>query len=381
MKNRPIGIVLSYTNTFLNMVCGLFLSSFLLRKLGDTDYGIYQTISSFVNYLVLLEFGTGTVITRNIARCRGRAEDAAIQKNVSTIWTVNLLLSVVILAVSVIFYLNIETIYAKTLTSEQMRYAKRIFVFATAFLLISFISNIANGIIMGYEHYEVQPILSIVKLIVRTILLVVCITVFSQAIVIAIVDMVISIGILMYDVWYCITKLHVQFTTRYFDLEIFKESLPLCFAIFVQAIVNQANSNVDKFVIGIQLNPESVAVYSVALYIYSIFSSMTTIPISMYGPQIIKAVGCGIEGRELENILIQPSRLIVLIGGTVLFGFVAVGKQFIAIVYGEGYEIAWQISLIIMCPMLINMSNGVLINVLDAKNLRMVRSWVLMITT
>ena len=164
-------------------------------------------------------------------------------------------------------------------------------------------------------------------------------------------------------------------------MSIFRKSLPLSLAIFIQTIVNQANTNVDKFVLGIRLSPESVAIYSVGLYIYSIFSSMTTIPISMFGPQIIKAVGRGIEGRELEDMLVKPSRLIVLIGGTVLFGFAAVGKQFIGIVYGTEYGIAWLVALIIMCPMLINMSNGVLINVLDAKDLRMSRSWVLVITT
>ena len=66
LSDRKLGIALSYANTILNMVVGIFLSSYLLRILGNTEYGIYQTITSFVNYLVLLEFGTGTVITRNL---------------------------------------------------------------------------------------------------------------------------------------------------------------------------------------------------------------------------------------------------------------------------------------------------------------------------
>ena len=70
MNKRSVGIALSYVNSFLNLVTGLFLSSFLLRQTGAVDYGIYQTVSSFVNYLVLLEFGTGTVMIRNISVCR-----------------------------------------------------------------------------------------------------------------------------------------------------------------------------------------------------------------------------------------------------------------------------------------------------------------------
>ena len=101
----------------------------------------------------------------------------------------------------------------------------------------------------------------------------------------------------------------------------------------------------------------------------------------MFAPQVVKEIERGAGGRQLENYLIKPSRLIVLVGGTIVFGFVTVGKQFLAIVYGEEYLIAWVVALIIMFPMLLNMSNGILINVLDAKNLRMSRSLVLLITT
>ena len=64
LNSRKTGIVFSYISNILNMVCGIYLSRFLLLQLGDTDYGIYQTVASFASYLVLLEFGTGSVMTR-----------------------------------------------------------------------------------------------------------------------------------------------------------------------------------------------------------------------------------------------------------------------------------------------------------------------------
>ena len=279
MKNRNVGMVLSYANTILNMLSGLFLSSFLLRVLGDTDYGIYQTVCSFANYLVLLEFGTGNVITRNIAVLRAKNDKESIQKNISTIWTVNILLTGVIIIASLAFYFGIGWIYKKTFTIEQILYAKRIFTFEAFFLVISFFANVTNGIMMGFEHYHVQPIISIIKLLSRTVLLIVLVLAWRRSLVIAIVDMAISVVILVFDIWYCTRKFSIQFTTKCFDKIIFRESLPLSMAIFIQVIVNQANSNVDKFVLGIKLSPESVAVYSVGLFVYSMFSSMSTIPI------------------------------------------------------------------------------------------------------
>ena len=128
MNNRSKGIALSYINTALNMVCGLFLSAFLLRMLGDTEYGIYQTVSAFASYLVLFEFGTGTVMTRNLSMCFGRnATRDEIERNVSTIWTITNALAIVIAIVSLGFFFSMGSIYSKTMTEAQIAYGKKIF--------------------------------------------------------------------------------------------------------------------------------------------------------------------------------------------------------------------------------------------------------------
>lgn len=382
MKNRSKGIVLSYVNSGLSMICGLFLSSYLLRMLGDTEYGVYQTVSAFANYLVLFEFGTGTVMTRNLSMCFGKkASREEIDKNVSTIWSITNILAIFILIVSVVFYCLIGVIYTKSLTVEQIAYSRKIFVFITFYLVFSFYTQTMNGVVLACEKYTFSSFVSVIKLIVRTLLLTALIFLFKYSIVIAIVDMCLSLIVVCYEYLYCIKKCNIKFTMKYFDKQIFKNALPLCMAIFMQTIVNQANNNVDKFVIGIMLTPELVALYSVGMYVFSSFSSFTTIPISMYAPQIVKNVAGGMRGKELTKTLIEPSRLITLIGGSILFGFVAVGKQFITIVYGKSYIQAYIIAVLVMVPMFINMSNGVIVNVLDAMNKRIYRSNVLLLTT
>ena len=90
MKQRNIGIILSYTNIFLGIATGMFLSVFLLRRLGAIDYGVYQAVGAFVHCLVLLEFGTGTVMVRNLVAClAGGRDDDAIRRNISTIWIIS----------------------------------------------------------------------------------------------------------------------------------------------------------------------------------------------------------------------------------------------------------------------------------------------------
>ncbi len=381
-KSRGVGIVLSYVNTFLNMICGLFLSAFLLRALGDVEYGIYQTVASFANYLVLLEFGVGTVLVRNLSVCRTKNGDKEeVEKNLSTLWIINNVLSVTILAVSVAFYFFIPTIYKNSLTAEQIVYGKKIFIVVTLYLVFSFYAQTLEKIPLAFEQYSYIAVVSIIKTLTRTAMLVGLICAFKYAILIAVVDAVISLCIAIFTYIYSRREFKIKINFKNFNKKIFKAALPLCLAIFLQAIVNQANNNVGKFIIGVKLSPEKVSLYSVGLYVYSIFSSVTTIPLSLYAPQVTKNVTQGLEGKALTDTLIPPSRMTALIGGALFFGFLAIGKQFVEIVYGADYLQAWFIAVILMFPMYINMTNGVMINVLDAMNKRMSRSVVLMVTT
>jgi O-antigen/teichoic acid export membrane protein len=86
-------------------------------------------------------------------------------------------------------------------------------------------------------------------------------------------------------------------------------------------------------------------------------------------------------GKQLAGEVIVPCRLTALVGGMVLFGFAAVGRQFVDLLYGRAYLQAWYIAIILMAPVYINMVNGVLVNVLDALNKRMSRSVVLIMST
>lgn len=382
LNSRKTGIVLSYISNILNMVCGIYLSRFLLLQLGDTDYGIYQTVASFASYLVFLEFGTGTVMTRNIASCRGRnAPKSEIDRNISTVWMVTHILAGTIFVFSVAFYFSIDFIYSVSMTPEQIAYSKTIFIFVVVYLISGFYMQTLDGIVLGYEKYSFVSLQNIFKTVLRTALLIGILLCVKTAIVIAAVDAALNLFLIVYIIAYSKKNFSVNFSTRFFDKLIFKASLPLCFALFLQSIVNQANNNVDKFVIGIIVSPEAVALYSISLYIFTVFTTLTSIPLSMYAPQISIDMNRGITMSELSEKLVPACRLSAIVGGSVLFGFIAAGKQFIGCFYGADKTEAWIIAIIIMAPMFINMVNGVLINVLNQLNKRMVRSVALLGTT
>lgn len=385
IKSRKLGITISYANTIVNMVTGLVLSSFLLRSLGDTEYGLYQTVASFSTYLVLLEFGTGTVMTRNISVCLNQTEpdkrEEAVNRNYSTVWIISLALSALILLVAFIFFINLGNIYSNTMTPEQVAYGQKILLFLFGYLIFSYLSQNVRGMLLANEEYVFFNSLSLIKLILRFVFLILFISIFQRSIIIAMVDMFLSLCLFLSAFVYGKRKYHVRISPRYFDKAVFISSIPMCVALLLQTLTNQANSNVDKFVIGVMMSVESVALYSVTQYIFTMFGTIGTIPLSMFMPEISKNMAKKLPPGEFTDTLISPCRLTAIICGSILFGFFAVGSQFIALLYGADKKSAWIYALIILVPMFLNMTNAVIINVLDIANKRLVRSLALLGTT
>lgn len=377
--------MLSYLNTILNMISGLVLSSFLLMALGDTEYGLYQTVASFSGYLALLEFGTGTVMTRNISVCLNSTAPEerkdAVNRNFSTVWMISLVLSAVMAVGAFIFYLNLGSIYAKTMDAEQIAYAKQIMLFMFGYIIIGYLNQNTNGFLLAHEEYTFASILSVCRVVLKTVTLIVLISFYQHAILIAVVEMSLSLVVFIVTLIYSRVKYQAVISPRYFDKRIFMSSIPLCMALLLQTITNQANSNVDKFVIGVTMSMESVALYSVAQFVFSMFSTVATIPVSMFMPEVSKNMAKKLSPREFTDTLIHPCRLTTLICGSLLCGFFAVGKQFISLLYSPEKVEAWIYALIIIVPMFVNMTDAVIINVLDVANKRLVRSLALLGTT
>lgn len=376
-ESKKIGIMLSYINTILSMVFGIILSSYLIKALGDTEYGLYQTVTAFANYLLILELGTGTITQRNVVICYQKKDGEGVGKTISTMWLITIILALVIFAISILFYCSIGYLYQNTMTPDQIKYAKKIFFFFMGNLLLTFITQTLNGYTLGVKKFSFAQIAKLVNAVMRTVIIIGITVFYKHSIVIATVDFCLSLVIFLLTFYFCRKKCSMHIRIGLFDKSIIVESLPLCLALLLQSVIQQANNSVDKVIIGARLSVASVAVYSVAQYIYSIFVSVMIAPVTMYLPQVATDLNRNLDRHRFTDTLIQPTRLITLISGIILFGFIAVGKQFIIVFYGIEKVQAWIYALILIIPLFLSMTNGVVINILDITKKRLVRSLVL----
>ena len=382
MKSRKSGLILSYGYFVLSAVVSIFMSSFVIRTIGKTDYGIYQSVAAFINYLTLLEFGTGRIMSRNISLLnKDGSDDIEVKKNISTVLALNSGLMLIILAASVCFWLSLDIIYKNSMTPDQIVMAKRLFFFPVLSLGVSFFQQSFNGILIGYENYTFEKMVSLIKLVVRSVLIVAILKVRSSIYLYVIADTAANCIAFLTTVLYVCIKMKAPIHLIYFDKRILNAIWPLCFAMLLQGIVTTMNGTLDKFLISIMLTPEDVTVYSIAMTIFSMFSTIACLPMGMYMPAVAKDMKQGLRGQALTETLIQPCRLNVLITGLIVSGFAIVGRQFVVILYGDEFLKAWNCAMVVLIPMFLNTANDIVINVLDILKKRHIRSIILMGTT
>ena len=64
------GVVLNYVVIFLNTVVGLLYTPYMLRMMGQSEYGLYSLVASVIAYLTVLDLGFGNAIVRYTAKFR-----------------------------------------------------------------------------------------------------------------------------------------------------------------------------------------------------------------------------------------------------------------------------------------------------------------------
>jgi O-antigen/teichoic acid export membrane protein len=103
------GVSLGYTNQLLVTIVGLWLTPFLLHRIGQHDYGLWLVGAQLLGYLALMDFGIVGLLPRATAYATGRAGSVLAAKDLpeiigQTTWLVLCQTPLVALAACILWF-------------------------------------------------------------------------------------------------------------------------------------------------------------------------------------------------------------------------------------------------------------------------------------
>lgn len=347
MSQIKTGAVLSYINIFLNVIIGLVLTPYIIRRLGDSEYGLYTLIGSFVAYLSLMDLGLNNTIIRYVSRFRAQDDKKGEEVFLGTVMKIYLLISLLLIIIGIVIYVNLDTIFGKTLTIAQLTDAKIMFQILVLNIAVTLPGGAFTAISNAYEKFNFPRIVSIVRYVMRALTIVIVLLAGGKALSIVIVDTIFNFLLIGIMFLFVLHKEKVKFDFSEWDKELVKQIFSYSFWIFVLGMISQLQWNSGQILLGMKAGTTEVAVYGVGIMLGTYYGTFSGAFSQLFLP---RASHMAIHSNKKEQLkmMIKIGRISFMVLMFILFSFIILGKEFIYLWVGKSYEDAWFIALIIM---------------------------------
>ncbi|MBU3093645.1 oligosaccharide flippase family protein [Clostridium sp. CF011] len=376
MKKNQLkaGAILSYISLFLSTIISLIYTPFMLRKMGQSEFGLYSLTASVVGYLTILDFGFGNAIVRYTAKYRALNEKEK-EYNLNGMFIIVYTIIGIITAIAgIILYLNVGNLFSAKMTTAEIQKAKILMLLLVFNLAVSFPLGIFSSIITAYEEFVFSKVINIIRIIISPCIMIPLLILGYRSIGMVVITTILNISILIINMWFCLTKLRVKLYFKNFDLSLLREIIGYSFYIFLNIIVDKINWSADQFILGTVSGTVAVAIYSVAAQINGYYLSFSTAISGVFLPKLTVMVTKKASNTEFSDLFIKIGRIQYVIIAYILGGFLLVGQDFINIWAGKDYSSAYYIAALLIIPVTVPLIQNLGITLLQAQNRQKFRS-------
>ncbi|MEQ2375259.1 oligosaccharide flippase family protein [Pilosibacter fragilis] len=378
--NKKIAVVISYCTMVVQFAVVFFVTPFLLKQLGKTEFGLYQLISSTVSYLSLLGFGFSASYIRFYSRLMARKDDIAINRLNGMFLTVFCIMSLACLLLGLALASNIDFVFGNAIDEEQHMEAYYMILLLAFNMALTFPKSIFVCNTTAHEKFVLQKGLVLCVDILSPLLQVLFVYIFKNPVVVSLAILLATSFDFIVNCIYNVGFMKMKFIFGQFDWPLMKEIIGFTFFIFLNQVLDLLSStNIDNYLIGRICGTGEVTVYSMGGKISQMFHSVASPISAIFVPMIYSIVEEGKDRKRLTNVFTRVGKLQFAILYLFLIGFSLWGKPFLKIWIGEGYDESYYIAIILMSSLIIALSQNIGIEIQRAVNKHRVRSVVYLV--
>ncbi len=376
------GSFLSFFQMTLGSFIVLFYTPVMIRELGKSEYGLYNTIASTISMLSVLNLGLSSGYIRFYTRYRQK-------EDYDSIYRLNGLFIIIFTTIGCIAFLcglflsrNLELVFSSGLTPAEYSKARILLLLMSVNLAITFPMSAFTSIISAHEKYVILKLLEIINNIFGPFITLPLLLMGFDSVAMVLVSLFTAIFTDIIYIFYVFCFLSQKFYFKGFKKSIFKSLFSYTIFIAINLIIDQINWNIDKLLLGRFKGTAEVAVYSAGYTLYSYYQLISVSISGVFTPRIHKLVAETHHNstnmkKLLTDLFIKVGRIQFLILGLASTGILFFGKIFITKYWaGNEYDNAYFVTLLLVFPASITLVQNLGIEIQRAQNLHHFRSYV-----
>lgn len=368
------GAVLNYVLILLNAVVGLLYTPYMLRMMGQNEYGLYSLVASIIAYLTLLDLGMGNAIIRYTAKFRAEGKQEEQYEMFGMFFLLYIIIGIISVGVGLALYFNVDAMFGKTMSDIELSKARIMMLILIFNLAFTFPMSIFGSIMSAYERFVFPRIVNIVRVILNTAVMIFLLHMGYKAVAMVIVQTVFNVLTLILNYFYCKYHIKIKLYFKRFNWSFLKEVAIYSFWILLNVIMDKIYWSTGQFVLGAVSGTIAVSVFAVAIQLESMYMQFSTAISSVFLPKVTAMVTKENDDKNLSDLFIKTGRLQYIVLCFILCGFIVFGRYFVRLWAGPEYSDAYIITLLFFMSLLIPLIQNLGITILQAKNQMKFRS-------
>ena len=339
------GALLSYTGIVLYILIGLLYTPWMIRCIGQAEYGLYTLAYSIITFFAF-DFGISAAVQRFVAKYLAEGSQEKVNQCLSIVYRLYIYIDITIFAVLAAVYFLIPAIY-RELTPDQMAQFKTIYIIASLFSVISFPFITLNGILSAYEKFVQLKICDLMAKVCTVLTCVICLW-FGHGLYALVLTNAI-VGLVIVAVKFIITKKEtdVKVKLSIFDRPELKRILSFSGWTMVVALCQRCIFSLAPSILGYYESASAIAILGIAISLEAYNYTFAYALNGLFLPKISRILN---DTGNVLPLMIRVGRIQIFIIGLVLICFTFVGKNFITVWVGDGYSAAYVCTLLFIIP-------------------------------
>lgn len=352
-QNIKRASIVSYLTIFINIIIGILLTPFIIKSLGNQEYGIYVLIGSISSYLTLFDFGLTNTTVRFLSIYIHESDKENQDKYFSTNLIFYVILSLIVSIGGFILVQNIVDFFSESFTGNELEVLKGLYYLTLINIVWLLLSGYFQGVLYAFEKFYIPKLLNLLRVLLRSLLIFIVLYLGGKSFEMLIIDTLLNLLVLFLLIIFVVKRITINFHLKSVDFRILYPTLKFSFWIFLGVLMDQFYWRTGSFVLGKYSNTNEIAIFSICMLFTSYFMTFSSSISNFFLPKITKLYVDKASPNELTNLLIKVGRIQFFIISYILFGFLYVGDAFIKFWVGENFKAAYLYTLIIFMPLTI----------------------------
>ena len=374
MNQRKAGTLLSYLHILVSNTISIIYTPYMLQTMGQSEYGLTGTASSFISYLSILSFGIGGAYIRFNTRCRASGDREGERQLNGMFLTVFSCLALLVLIGGLGCIALARQLVGNTFTANELYKLRVILLLLTINMMITFVFNVVMMALQAYEKYLVLRIVALLTSILTPIVNIIALKIGGRAIAITAISLIVSISCYIFYFVYARKAIKLEFSFRGFRKDVMKEIFVFSGFLFLNTITDQITFSTDNIVLSAVKGTGAVAIYTVGANFKGYFQQFSSAISSVFAPSVNLMVAQKQDMKELDSLFVRVGRVQFYVVSLVLLGYISIGQNFVRMWAGQEYSDAFYIGLLLMLSVCIPSFQNVGLEIQKAFNKHKARS-------